>query len=488
MNNKERKNRWSLLVKPTNDCNLNCKYCYDLPMREKHGATIMPFEMIEHIGKLTSDYAAEVSWIWHGGEPTLMGTEWYKQAQEKIWSNYRTLYQFQMQSNGLLLDEEWADFSEDYKTDIGMSFDVFSQQDVRIGAKENKDYIDKIKLFNNRNLSLGTISVITAENMDRQIELYEYYKRQGLSAPAFNHIYRSGGSVAHGLEPEANDFVDAYDAYFKYWLKDSSEKSLAERSIIEGLEVVTGGNELCCTFSDCRLNWVGVNADGGVYPCDRHVPDRYYMGNIMNAKSVDELYDTEGFKNYYDDVEKRFNGACKECGYLDYCGGLCNANHIAVSGSADGIDEFSCELFKGKMRVVYNAMRDIDLYKGEHNITFLKKAIEHPFFNTREIITFLHKAGYPVNNLIDGDDVDLLERRDFKLFSVFNAFKRAKSSNPGHVNYRTVQYEYSINLKENRNLRLIKQGREEAMLQLLKENKEDIEKIVFSKHLRKGAV
>jgi radical SAM protein with 4Fe4S-binding SPASM domain len=137
---------------------------------------------------------------------------------------------------------------------------------------------------------------------------------------------------------------------------------------------VIGNREVCCTNSDCRLNWIGVNPVGDVYPCDRYVPEKYYMGNIMEVNSIDELYQSEGYRRYCMEIQERIRTYCLDCGYYNYCQGGCNANHIAVSGSANGIDAFSCDLFRYKFNKVYDILRNVDIYDNKLNTSFLKLA------------------------------------------------------------------------------------------------------------------
>ncbi|MBP3910627.1 MAG: 4Fe-4S cluster-binding domain-containing protein, partial [Niameybacter sp.] len=78
----------NILVKPTNDCNMNCTYCFDRKMREKLRGTRMSKSDVEHIVNLSADYAENVEFIWHGGEPTLMGKEFYEDVRTDIDVDY----------------------------------------------------------------------------------------------------------------------------------------------------------------------------------------------------------------------------------------------------------------------------------------------------------------------------------------------------------------------------------------------------------------
>lgn len=455
--NNERKNNWSLLVKPTEACNLDCQYCYAKPFRDKYGNTKMDFALLEKILTLAENHAKNVSWIWHGGEPTLMGVEWYKTVQELFYKHDKTTFSQSMQSNGVLLNAEWAKLQKEYNIDIGVSYDVFDQN-IRSGS-QMINIENNIKKFIEAGGNCGTISVINKSNYKRQIELYEYFKNDLRVTPAFNHVYRSGGTLSFGLEIPAQQYVDEFLKYYKHWLSDTSEKAIIERSVSTMTKQIIGNRDLVCTSSDCRHCWIGVNCVGDLYPCDRYVPEKYSMGNIKDFNSIKEIYDTPGHKLYSLEIQKRFLTHCKECGYFDYCKGGCNANHIANTGNAYSIDTFSCELFRLKYFGVYNVLREVDLYSKKYNKYFYTLAIVQPFFTVNEIFEFLKYKNIDIPK--ESLTVDnLLKSKEFRLFRVFNQFKGDINK---HCNYIDVKLDVDIQIGADFDMNSIKSERFEAM-------------------------
>lgn len=418
---KQRRKYWSLLVKPTHDCNLNCKYCYDEPMRKKYAGCRMSYEMVDHILKIATDHAEEVSWIWHGGEPMLMGTEWYKGVQE-IFYKYadKSKITQSMQSNGILLNKDWAKLNKKYEIDIGVSYDALSQEtrfeDKQSSVKEN------IQEYMKCGGSCGTITVVNKNNYKKMIEIYNHYKNELKISFSFNEVFVTEKSIENDLNLGYEEFATEFRRFFKYWLYDT-DNPVQERTVLTFFDLIMGRKNKLCSYSDCRHNWISVNPVGVIYPCDRYVPQVYEMGNIMDYNSVEEIYNALGHKRYCSEIDDRMKNHCLECGYLEYCKGGCNANHIAVVGNASGIDYSYCESFRQKFNIMYELLRDIDIYNEQFNPEIIKPILQAPFFTAKEIFGVL-KAELGVNpeDIIyrKSEETKFIDSVEFSLFKIFN--------------------------------------------------------------------
>ena len=120
-----------VMVKPVGSrCNMRCSYCYYLS-RDQYSThevqTVMSDQMLERLIRDTikASPGPVVSFVWHGGEPTLAGLDFYKEAvriQKKYLPQGKTCWN-NLQTNGLLLDEEWCDFLKKENFDVGISID-----------------------------------------------------------------------------------------------------------------------------------------------------------------------------------------------------------------------------------------------------------------------------------------------------------------------------------------------------------------------------
>jgi len=130
---------FSLLIKPTHRCNLDCKYCYDKPYREKI-KTDMSFTTLDRILKLLSEYTERVQLIWHGGEPTMVGIQWYIKAYEEVISKYPMLHiDSYIMSNGVNYNEKWFNIFKQYKISPGMSYNAMYQEKLRVSNQDHEN-------------------------------------------------------------------------------------------------------------------------------------------------------------------------------------------------------------------------------------------------------------------------------------------------------------------------------------------------------------
>jgi radical SAM additional 4Fe4S-binding domain len=432
-----------------------------------YGDVKMTHKLVDLIAEKCSEYADNVTWIWHGGEPTLMGTEWYKVAQDSFYKNFTTMFTQHMQSNGLLLNDEWAQLCSDYGIEVGVSYDAFSQ-DVRLKASSLR-VEQGILAFKKRGLNIGVITVINEVNYREQIQMYEYFRDVLKTNVSFNHIYRTAGSLANGLEPDINEFNNEYAKFLKYWLFDT--RGVSERSALDSIKQVMTGEGACCTTRDCRKDWISINSVGAIYPCDRHVPECYRVGNIQECQSIEIVYNAQGYKLYHRDVEKRFATHCRQCGYLELCGGLCNANHIAVAGSADGIDDNSCNIFKGRYNEAYRLLREIDVYKQIFNPIFAQELIQGSFISVREIKNALDARGLRSDLEYVGTERGLLHCREYKLFRVFNPVMKSIG---GHTDIIKPMLKINCNLNGTFDFNTIKEQRLELITNIFAVKKHEI--------------
>lgn len=418
---------FSILIKPTHRCNLDCKYCYDKPHREKIKDD-MSMEILDRTLKLLSEYTECVTLIWHGGEPTLVGTEWYKKAYDEVFPKYPMLeFKFDIMSNGINYTEEWYDLFEKYNIKPGASYNSQYQTQLRCSSQINqnekleiersKQIEDNLLAAVKRGVSIGVIDVITGLNYKNQIEIYEYYKKMGIGV-CMNHIFHTKQTEINNLEVTAEEYAEEFIKFFKYWLYDKN--GVSERSAEEALAAVIGAtNKMSCKNTDCRYKWLGINPLGEIYPCDRYYPERYRLGTVFGFNSIDEIFNSETYQMYFNEVQRRFDTKCKECGYWFACKGDCNGCSVESTGSAEGVEEFVCELFKLKFKGIYDLLRDLEWVDNKNINPYARRMlIEKDFYSAREIKQFLKDIGKKFELIYDKDN--LLECSEYQVFRGIN--------------------------------------------------------------------
>lgn len=425
----QRRGIQNVMIKPAHDCNMNCDYCFVKNLTEDYREQRMSLDTLNEAYKVLSASAEEVHIIWHGGEPTLMGSQWYKDAIELsyLYSD-KTKFTHSMQSNGLLIDEGWLDLIENYNVSLAVSFDGLFQDYRKEGTKE----IVEGNLINMKKQlgHAGCLSVVTENSYKGMIDNYEYFKDKGVQVfynYGINGDYSNRGNFEGApLESYMKEFVN----YFKHWMNDS--EGYAERSCIHPIEKVMGLGGGCCSTSDCRYRWLNINPDGTTSHCNRYFPEEYGMGQIEEARTVDDLYNTKEYKLLDRAIQKRFELYCNNCEYLKYCKGGCNSNHLMNSGQIEIIDVGYCNRFKLEFNEVYKILRNIDIYSNDNLNPSLLQIFSRGTYTLKEINNCLKLNGLGVRGIkFDGEN--LLTCQEFQIFRVFNPSR--ESSYNGHSDY-----------------------------------------------------
>lgn len=161
----------SLIIKPTDACNLRCKHCY--AAETGYSQERMSLDTVRKTFDLfTRDYD-DIHIIWHGGEPLLMGIDFFKSVLN-IQNEYKgTRFINRMQSNATLLTEEWLDIFIENKIKLGISLDGQFNDVLRTGTTQ---VLRAINLMKSKDYSFGAICVVCSETVDKLIDIYEFFK------------------------------------------------------------------------------------------------------------------------------------------------------------------------------------------------------------------------------------------------------------------------------------------------------------------------
>lgn len=207
----------NLIIKPTDACNLRCKHCYaaETCYIEKQ----MSLDTVQRtFDVFTKDYD-EIRIIWHGGEPMLMGMDFYKDVLkiQNVYVNKK--FTNSMQSNATLLTEEWLNFFIENNIKLGISFDGQFNDILRSGTTQ---VIKAINLMKSKNYRCGAICVVCNKTVDKMIDIYEFFKCIGVSFK-FNPMFNSGEAKNHSsLTLSATKYAKHFMKFFNYWLEDKN--------------------------------------------------------------------------------------------------------------------------------------------------------------------------------------------------------------------------------------------------------------------------
>jgi len=348
----------SVLIKPAGpDCNMACTYCFYLEKSALFSETKthrMSEDILEEtVKQVLRQGETDVSFGWQGGEPTLMGLPFFQKAVElqQLYGKGQSVGNG-LQTNGLLIDQEWAEFLSEFKFLIGLSLDGPEHIHNRYRLMRNgkgswSRVVDKAKLLLDKGVATNAITVINDYSVDFPEEIYAFHKAIGLDymqfIPCLESDPRDPSSVAPFSAPS-----DKYGRFlcrvFDLWL-DDFDGIVATTSIrffdsLFHIYVDLPAPE-CTLLKECGV-YVVVEHNGDVYSCDFFVDPDWKLGNIMTDRLLDML--NSSTQKRFGQLKASLPKDCLNCAWLRTCRGGCFKDRLHNPSNAE-LNNF-CESYK----------------------------------------------------------------------------------------------------------------------------------------------
>ncbi len=360
--------RMHAMVKPTGPlCNLDCSYCYyrskeDLLSTDKRWR-ISDEVLEEHIRQyIEGQNYKEVIFSWQGGEPTLLGLEFFRKviALEKKYAPSYLRCENDLQTNGLLLDDEWCHFLKDNNFLVGLSIDGPRElHDSYRKDKKGKGSFDGVfraaRLLRKQGVRFATLSCVNRITGRYPLEVYRFLRDEiGSERMQFIPIVepKTFRTVApQSWPPESMPLLDDPrarpghpDSVVADWCVDPEEYGDFLITIFDEWRQKDLGR-IYVNFFDCAVEqWMGrisplcvfgpicgkgvaVEHDGSVYSCDHYVYPEYRLGNIFERPLI-ELQLSRRQEQFGYAKDFMLPGRCRACPYLFACAGECPKNRF----------------------------------------------------------------------------------------------------------------------------------------------------------------
>ncbi len=326
----------SVLIKPSsNVCNLDCKYCFyndETKKRERNKGTFMNIGTLESIVKKAFAFADQhITFVFQGGEPTLMGLDFY-QAFLRFVNKYNInncKTEYSIQTNGILLDQEWIQFLKDNRFLVGISMDGLPEiHDMhRVNAEGKKSHrmvTEAIEQMVQKQIPFHVLMVVTKPLVERVKETYEYLKKMKISflqiIPVLDPLFEGQNNYEYSLSKEAwgRFLVELFDLWYTDFLQHKEIRITYFENII--YKMMGNSHVSCAMNGKCSIQMV-IEGNGAVYPCDFYVIDRWELGNINQDSFIDILQSSRA-KDFVENSEES-NERCKTCKWFGLCMGSC---------------------------------------------------------------------------------------------------------------------------------------------------------------------
>ncbi len=365
---------FNLMFKPVGAvCNLACKYCYYLEKQKLYGKSSnfrMPDKLLEEAIKqyIESQTVQNISFVWQGGEPTLLGINFFRKIiefQEKYRGDKNISNSFQ--TNGTTLNKEWCEFFRENNFLLGISIDGTQHihdryRPTRKGEGTFHKVMEGINLLKRHRVEFNTLSVVNDYNAKYPIEVYRFLKDIGSGfmqfIPIVERLAEDPGD--EGLERVSPDFsgnaavadwsVGKADygkfliKIFDEWVKYDVGKffvQIFDTTLANHVESAPG----LCVFAETCGNASVIEHNGDVYSCDHFVYGENLIGNIKETHLRDMMLSAKQIKFGFNKKNK-LPKQCNSCEYLFACRGGCPKNRISITEDKEKGLNYLCPSYK----------------------------------------------------------------------------------------------------------------------------------------------
>lgn len=334
----------TVIAKTTKDCNLECKYCLT---EENSDSGNMNLETLENmLIKVSSQNSkfGKTTIIWHGGEPLIMGLDFYKEAVKIQKSVKNHSFTNDLQTNGLRL-EEYIDFFKKEKFNLGFSLDgpAHIQNYTRPqkgGAPSFDKTFEMIKEAKKHKIGSGAIFLLNSVTNNHLEEIYNFFKENKIHHQVNPQIPSGRAKINTDLAMSPTNMGKALVKYFDMWFNDYSEpvidvdpfsKIIYNLSMDRNKKLKLNYPYGCNFSNDCANTFIGISPKGNVYPCGRlSGNEEFFMGNINKNNMNTIMYSQARLK-----MMDRNNDILQECNPCDYktiCNSGCPDNAYLFHG------------------------------------------------------------------------------------------------------------------------------------------------------------
>lgn len=360
-----------VMAKPSGSvCNIDCEYCFYLekeklyPERQKNWR--MNEETLEIFIQqyIEAQSGENVQFAWQGGEPTLLGIDFYKKVIElcEKYSSHKTI-SHAFQTNGIVINDEWCQLFKDNNFLIGVSID--GPEDLHdiyrtntSGRGTHDKVLRAIQLLKQHNVEFNTLTVVNDKNVKHPLRTYQYLKSIGSKFIQFIPLVEREASDTSNndtwlVDPDEKQGKvtkwsvkpDAYGQFlneiFDYWVKHDVGKVFVQQ-FDATLSTWVGQPSPICVFAPRCGHAFAIEANGDLYQCDHYVYPEYKLGNIHNSSIITMNNSAEAIE-FGMNKSLLLNNKCQSCRYRFACHGGCPKHRFLNGPNGKQDHNYLCE-------------------------------------------------------------------------------------------------------------------------------------------------
>jgi uncharacterized protein len=381
---------YHMLAKPIGPiCNLNCEYCFytekEALFQPKNNFRMSDKVLESYIQKyITSQDIPEIQFVWHGGEPTLLGLDYFHRVVElqQKYAGNKTIVN-SLQTNGTLLDDAWCIFLKEHNFLVGISMDgpqeIHDRYRVDRGGRPTFHRVmNGLKLLQKYEVSYNILLCVTRESARRPKKVYEFIKEYGIQFVQFIPIVERipdelaiSLGLRHATPPslklveqepavspwtvESEQYGDFLIEIFEEWVRNDIG-SINIMNFEWALESWLGLPSSICVFSKQCGKAVTVEHNGDVYSCDHYVYPEYQIGNIM-TDSPEDMIQSERQVEFGRSKETSLPQVCQNCEVRFACHGECPKHRFLKAPNGEPGLNYLCAGYKKYFHHIHRYMK-----------------------------------------------------------------------------------------------------------------------------------
>lgn len=364
-----------IMAKPSGSaCNLNCEYCFFLKKESLYPDS--NFRMSDEVHKeyikqlFEAHQVPQVTVAWQGGEPTLMGLNFYRRSIElqKQYEKPGTRIENTFQTNGVLLDDDWCAFFRHNNFLVGLSIDGPEHLHNRYrkdkgGRGTFSRVVKAVRLLQKHHVEFNILCTVNRTNADHPPEVYRFF-RDELGADYIQFIpvverdnvsgFQEGTTVTErSVRPD--QFGRFLIEIFDEWVTRDVGKTFV-LNFDGALAGWLGQAGTVCIFAPACGLGMALEHNGDLYSCDHFVEPDHYLGNIMETPLA-ELAASEKQRTFGMNKRELLPSYCKECDFLFVCNGECPKNRFLETPDGEAGLNYLCSGYKAFFKHTEPTMR-----------------------------------------------------------------------------------------------------------------------------------
>ncbi len=343
----------SLLLKPASClCNLSCEYCFYNRVHDLYPGSSKKMSALDEetiICNTLSANAMHNSFCWQGGEPMLMGIDFFRDAVEfqKRYSQPGQIIENSIQTNGVLINEEWCRFFLKENFLVGISLD--GPKDIHDfyrkkndGSGSFDDVMKSISMMKKFGVEFNILCLLTDRNIKFPVELYNFFRSHGFNFIQFINCFENDAAGdLKKISVRGEETGEFYIRLFDQWYRnDFSDVSI--RFFEDILMYYVDGVKASCCYNNICSSYIVVENNGDCYPCDFYVYEKWNIGNLANSSIQSVLKNPQRAK--FASLKSNISEECRKCDISGFCLGDCTRFR-----TIDNISEYCIS-----MKMIYN--------------------------------------------------------------------------------------------------------------------------------------